>query len=211
MQLDRLALVSVQEGYRDVLKEALEDERFEKEALEEELAIATAEVQDLRKKYGECDVERRELKKVAATVDSSRKLAREMAAERDKYKQEAYNLRLHTAQTTEDSLARKKQADDRHGAFELQLLALKERLVSSQTSNARDRSQLTKTIESLTAELHEKDAALHLMKEQADTDQLRSQQDLDAQLREALSQACLYVLRTYRVHTFEVRRRELPH
>eukprot|EP00754_Rhynchopus_humris_P005659 Rhum_TRINITY_DN12806_c0_g1::Rhum_TRINITY_DN12806_c0_g1_i1::g.54604::m.54604 len=181
---DRVALVGVQESYRDVLKEALLDERALRERVEEEARAASEEVARLKEALAAME---EELARVRALADQSEefRLQSEEAAEARRSMLEQCSLvKLEAARTAEKARDRVKGAAELENGLNLQMLALKERLVSSQASAARDRTQLSKTISQLQADVHRRDADV-LRAEQALE---RQRQETDGRVQQAVAE-----------------------
>eukprot|EP01064_Diplonema_japonicum_P016347 TRINITY_DN24358_c0_g1_i1.p1 TRINITY_DN24358_c0_g1~~TRINITY_DN24358_c0_g1_i1.p1 ORF type:complete len:362 (+),score=99.45 TRINITY_DN24358_c0_g1_i1:51-1088(+) len=150
---DRIALSGIQEGYKDVLKEALEDERAENGHLRERLEETEEELDKLRADLKRTHEEKKGMETVVKSCNQMKQRSKVLEREHEHMSEECYKLRMDTAMTTEKVLQHAKVVDSHEEAMKIQLLALKERLTSSQTANARDRAQLQRTIEALTADL----------------------------------------------------------
>ena len=97
-------------------------------------------------------------------------------------------MRTEAAKTTERALSRVKSIDEYENGLQLQILALKERLVSSQASSTRDRTQLTKAISTLTNDLQQRDAAALRLQDTLTQQQQEAQRRLDESVAAALRQ-----------------------
>ena len=190
--MDRIALVGVQESYRDVLKEALVEERAVRAVLEERLAEAHEENVALRGTLAEAEGERDVARGEAAHCGKLDRRVQDLSQAHDSMRAHCATLQVETAITQERALSKEKHCDDFEGALKLQILALKERLVSAQTSSTRDRTQLSKAVQALTHDLQQKDAAAIRLQAQLEQQEARHELKLQEASFEAAQQVFLF-------------------
>ena len=192
MANDKLALVGVQEGYRDVLKITLEEERAQHEESKAKLERVTQACIEMKIEIQRLQEDNNILRTKAMKHDEAVVRACSASNELQKLKEETYKKLMNAAKTTERAQERAAHADKFESGMATQIAALQERLTATQLSTAKDRSALEKTIQHLTNTISQGNAAVSDLQSQLVASKATFQSEKENSVLEALQQIAPY-------------------